>query len=95
MRSRVDDYIGNTSELMPWSLVRMALASVAQIAVIPMQDALALGGGHRLNKPGTIEGNWRWRFSWNQVPEGTAERLRHLASVYGRGASEISKYGVL
>lgn len=44
----------------------MALASVARLAMLPMQDVLALGGADRMNQPGIAEGNWRWRFGWNK-----------------------------
>lgn len=83
-RRLVNDYVGSTEEAMPWPMVRLALASVARTAVIPMQDVLGLGGGHRMNTPGTTEENWLWRFQWAQLPEGAAERLRHLTQLYGR-----------
>ncbi|RMG29060.1 MAG: 4-alpha-glucanotransferase [Gammaproteobacteria bacterium] len=73
-----------SGEPMPWRLVRMALASVARLAVIPMQDVLALGSEARMNTPGRRGGNWRWQFSWEQVEEGLAERLRELNRLYGR-----------
>ncbi len=79
------DYLGNPAESMPWPLIRTAYASVSKLAVIPLQDALALGSDHRMNTPGTTGGkNWRWRFSWEMVPEGLSDKLRHLAHLYGR-----------
>ncbi len=80
----VDDYLGVPGEPMPWPLIRAALASVAHLAVIPMQDILMLGGEARMNTPGTIKGNWRWRFSWDQVTPDLSERLRHLNRLYNR-----------
>jgi len=71
---------------MPWPLIRLALASVSRLAVVPMQDVLGLGSEHRMNVPGTREGNWRWRFDWTMVPEDTAGRLRHLVALFGRCA---------
>lgn len=71
-------------EPMPWPLIRCALASVANLAIIPMQDLLALDGSARMNRPGTTEGNWAWRFDWSQVDPGLADRLRHLVELYGR-----------
>lgn len=62
---------------MPWPLIVTALQSVAQRAIIPMQDWLALDGSHRMNTPGTIEGNWHWQFQWEQVPEDLAARIRY------------------
>ncbi len=83
-RHRVNEYLGFPSEAMPWPLVRSAMASVACIAIVPMQDLLELGDGHRMNTPGTTEGNWQWRFKWNQLPPDLAGRLRHMLSVYNR-----------
>ncbi len=83
-RRRVQDYLGHPAEAMPWPLIRAALASVCRLAVIPFQDALALGSEARMNTPGTTEGNWRWRFRWEQVPPELAGRLRYLNGLYGR-----------
>jgi 4-alpha-glucanotransferase len=83
-RGRVDDYLGYPREDMPWPLLRAALASVAQLAVLPMQDLLGLDSAHRMNRPGTSTGNWRWQFDWPQLPPELAPRLRHLLNIYGR-----------
>ena len=84
MRAHVNDYLGGTEESMPWSLVRSALASIACLAVVPMQDILELGKGQRMNTPGTQQENWRWRFQWEQLPEEACRRLQHLTELYGR-----------
>jgi 4-alpha-glucanotransferase len=83
-RNYVDDYLHSAGEPMPWSLMRAAMASVATLAMIPMQDVLALGSEHRMNTPGKPNGNWRWRFNWDQIDGGLASRLRHLCALYGR-----------
>ncbi len=80
----VNEYLGQPGEEMPWSLIRAAYRSVAQVAIVPMQDVLALDGEHRMNVPGTADGNWRWRFEWSQVEAGLAARLKDLALRYGR-----------
>jgi len=67
----------------PWALIRAACASVAQIAVQPMQDVLGLGSAHRMNTPGAT-GCWTWRFDWSQVGPEPARRLERLAALYGR-----------
>jgi 4-alpha-glucanotransferase len=72
---------------MPWPLVESAFASVAQLAIVPMQDVLALDGNHRMNTPGVEKGNWRWRFDWSQMPPGANDKLRHLCHFYGRVSS--------
>lgn len=50
-------------------LIIMALESEAELAIIPMQDLLALDGSHRMNIPGTATGNWHWRFNWSQLKQ--------------------------
>jgi 4-alpha-glucanotransferase len=57
---------------------------VARLAVVPMQDVLELGGADRMNQPGVAEGNWRWRFTWDQVGSQVAGHYRHLLELYGR-----------
>jgi 4-alpha-glucanotransferase len=83
-RQYVNEYLGNVDEKMPWPMIRCALASVARMAIIPMQDILMLGGEHRMNTPGTTSGNWKWRFEWQQMPVDTSEHLRHYTQLYGR-----------
>lgn len=91
-RQRVQDYLGlshqesheDGCENMPWPLVRAAFASVAQLAIVPMQDLLELDSAHRMNIPGTGSGNWCWQFEWAQVPEDLSARMRHWLSLYGR-----------
>jgi 4-alpha-glucanotransferase len=85
-RAHVDDYLGHCDEPMPWPLIRCALGSRANLAVVPMQDLLVLDGEHRMNMPGTAEGNWRWRFRWEQVDDELPARLTHLVGLYGRAA---------
>ena len=87
VRQHVDEYVPTAGEAMPWPLIREALASVAVLAIVPMQDVLNLGSEHRMNRPGTAEGNWSWRFEWSQLGEGTAERLKQLSVLYGRVVS--------
>jgi 4-alpha-glucanotransferase len=83
-RELVNRYLGDSGEAMPWLLVRAALASVARLAVIPMQDVLGLDGAHRMNVPGVTEGNWRWRFSWDQLWHEHRARLSSWVRLYGR-----------
>jgi 4-alpha-glucanotransferase len=84
-RQRVADYLGCAPPDVVAALVRTVLASVAQIAVVPMQDLLGLGSESRMNTPGTTAGNWRWRFAWADVPAGLAARCRRWNSLYDRG----------
>ncbi|TDY02511.1 4-alpha-glucanotransferase [Thiohalophilus thiocyanatoxydans] len=84
-RRYVREYLGlNADTTMPWPLIRSALASVSCLAVIPMQDFLELGSENRMNTPGTLEGNWQWRFDWEQLPADLTAKLHHLLHLYGR-----------
>ena len=83
-KHHVDSYLGYSTEPMPWPLIRSALASVSQLSVIPMQDVLSLDGNHRMNVPGTTEGNWQWEFSWNQVGDDLADKLNTMLQMYSR-----------
>lgn len=65
-------------DVMPWPLIEMAMESVANTVILPMQDVLALGSRHRMNRPGTMSGNWLWRFAWADVPESLSEHLAAL-----------------
>jgi len=84
-RRRVLDYLGASAEAMPWPLIDAALASIARLAVIPLQDLLAFGSERRMNTPGTTGGdNWRFRFAWDEVPAGLAAQLRARNTAHGR-----------
>ncbi|HWP00407.1 MAG TPA: 4-alpha-glucanotransferase [Methylococcus sp.] len=78
------DYLGQSGLPMPAALVQSALASVARLAVLPMQDVLGLGRGHRMNTPGTVGDNWKWRFAWWQLRDEHVARLAHQIRMYGR-----------
>ena len=56
----------------PEFLIDAAYASNAALAIVPMQDFLARDSGARMNTPGTVVGNWRWRFAWSDVPASLA-----------------------
>lgn len=63
---------------MPWLLIVAACQSVAERVVVPMQDILVLDEEHRMNIPGTCEGNWRWAFDWSQVNEELPEVMHKI-----------------
>ena len=77
-------YLGADGREMNWTLIRAALASVADTVIIPMQDVLGLGSEARMNLPGRASGNWRFRFSWDQITPEIVERLRTMVEVYER-----------
>jgi 4-alpha-glucanotransferase len=75
-------YLECDDATLPWAMVRAVQASVARLALVPMQDVLALGSEHRMNTPGQMD-CWTWRFSWDQVGNA-GERMARYARVYGR-----------
>lgn len=84
IQAQVRHYFGVDGHDFVWDFVRAALASVAETAIIPMQDALALGADARMNTPATCEGNWSWRLVSDGMRGDVADRLRFLNGLYGR-----------
>ena len=81
----VDLYLGTSGgAAAPAALLRLALGSVARLAVVPVQDLLGLGSAARLNTPGTVSGNWSWRLPPAALTPELARRCAELNSVYGR-----------
>ena len=66
-----------------WTMIRAAIASVANTVIFPLQDVLGLDGAHRMNTPGLM-GAWEWRFSWAGIDDQPALRLKSLTRTYGR-----------
>jgi 4-alpha-glucanotransferase len=82
------DYLNCGSEDVVWAMIRAAYASVARMALIPLQDALDLGSEARMNYPSRPDGNWQWRYAEGDLTLSHAQRLRKLSELYGRlGAS--------
>jgi 4-alpha-glucanotransferase len=67
-----------------WHLIRTAWASVADFAIVPMQDVLTLGSEARMNVPGTPSGNWTWRMTDEQLTSPALGRLAELTELYYR-----------
>lgn len=83
-KAQVYRTLGNPASVMPDVLNQAALASVARLAILPMQDVLGLGKGHRMNTPGTTEGNWTWRFSFDQLNDQKTAQLASWVRLHGR-----------
>jgi 4-alpha-glucanotransferase len=83
-REAVLRYLGRKDCDIVWELLRLALASVAEMAIAPLQDVLGLGSEARLNFPGQPTNNWRWRYREEQLTPETGKRLRDLCATYGR-----------
>lgn len=67
-----------------WSLIEAVFASEAALAVVPVQDVLALGSAARMNDPGSTTGNWGWRLEPGSLDVALARRLRTLAAHHRR-----------
>ena len=67
-----------------WEFIRAALSSVADTAIIPVQDYLGLGSEARVNMPSTLGNNWKWRLRDGQLDDSLAERIREITKLYGR-----------
>lgn len=83
-RDHVRRYFGVDGHDAAWTLIRAALASVCDRAVLPLQDILGLAGDGRMNVPASGAGNWSWRFTEGQFTPQHATRLRSLLTLYDR-----------
>ena len=84
-RDRTLRYVGGLSgDGIHWSMMRLALSSIANQAIVPLQDVLGLGSFARMNSPGKADGNWAWRYRAEMLTGELRERLRELIRLYGR-----------
>jgi 4-alpha-glucanotransferase len=84
-QARVVDYLGCLCpDGIHWSLIRLALGSVANQAIFPFQDLLGLGNDARMNTPSVPDGNWGWRYRAEAVNSEVGEHLKYLTYLYGR-----------
>jgi len=85
-KRRLWRYLGRraAAQEVSWELIRLAMSSGADMAVIPMQDLLNLGEDARMNRPGESKGNYQWRLQPYQI-EQLDGRLKDMAEAYGRG----------
>lgn len=67
-----------------WDFIKVALASVSNLAIIPMQDYLGLGSKCRMNIPSTLGGNWTWRVLEHEITDSLLEKIKKLTDMYGR-----------
>lgn len=83
-RQAMHDYLGCVAADGAGNLIRTALMSVADTAILPLQDLLKLGSTARMNIPGTPFGNWEWRFSWEMMPPDLARTVHGQLQRYDR-----------
>jgi 4-alpha-glucanotransferase len=85
-QDHVRRYVARDGHDVVWDLIRLALASVADTAVIPMQDLMQLGNDARMNFPGRESGNWQWRYTPEKITRLIVHRLSEMTELYGRAA---------
>jgi 4-alpha-glucanotransferase len=78
------EYLQSDGAEIHWDFIRTVLGSVANTAVVPMQDLLGLGNEARMNLPGSTAGNWYWRCRAIDFSDEIAERLGRLTELFGR-----------
>ncbi len=83
-RERVQVYLKCSGQDISWDLIHAASASVARLAIYPMQDVLCLASEARMNVPGVAGGQWNWRFEWHQLQDWQTRRLRDISTAHGR-----------
>ncbi len=85
-KRRLFQYLGREVPVkeLHWELIRLAMMSVANLTIMPVQDILGLGGGARMNLPATSDGNWRWRLLPEQLTSSHARKLLGMTEIYRR-----------
>jgi 4-alpha-glucanotransferase len=89
-REKADTYLnlkGCSRQEIVWAFIRLTLGSVADTAIIPMQDYLCLGAEARMNQPSTLGKNWKWRMRSDAFSDALADKIRKMTEVYGRKRS--------
>lgn len=85
MRQYILDYIDSTNfSDFHWQLIKLAYSSVANLVIIPAQDVLGYGEEFRMNRPGTVENNWKWKLKHKSLTDELMMKLKHTADMYGR-----------
>ena len=77
-------YLSSDRSQIHWDLIGLALRSHANTAIYPLQDVLGLGSTARMNIPGREQGNWSWRFRWEQLSPDIEQHLHRMAWEAGR-----------
>lgn len=83
-KKTVRRYVPDADRNVAWELTRQAWASVADLAIVPLQDVLNLDAKARMNTPGRPTGNWGWRATEKMIGDRRIEALGELTEAYGR-----------
>jgi len=82
-------YLKTDGREIHWDLIHAASQSVARYAIWPLQDVLGAGSDERMNRPGSAEGNWGWRFGFDRIEPWHTRRLREISAVHGRNGATL------
>jgi 4-alpha-glucanotransferase len=88
-RAFVLKYLGTDGREIHWDFIRLSLASVADTAIIPLQDVLGRGNDARMNVPSREAGNWGWRFRAEDLTPAIRARLAEMTEIYGRNRARL------
>jgi 4-alpha-glucanotransferase len=84
-RQQVRDHVGPLDdEAVHWAMLRLAMSSVADTVVVPLQDLLGLGSEARMNVPGRADGNWSWRYDESMIHDTLRTQLAGMTATFGR-----------
>ncbi len=83
-KQHVLDYLNCSENDVCWTLIRAVWSSVANIAIVPLQDLLELGEEGRMNTPGATANNWLWRFREDSLTNKLAEKMKKITTIYDR-----------
>lgn len=88
-RQFVLKYLGTDGHEINWDFIRLAFSSVADTAIVPLQDVLGIGAAGRMNVPARESGNWGWRYRAEMLTRELSRRLAEMADVYGRDRERL------
>jgi 4-alpha-glucanotransferase len=85
-RQRIKEYLGKniSEEDIHWDFIHLAMMSVANTVIFPVQDILGLDSQHRMNRPATLNGNWKWRLRSGEISDTLIQRLKSLTTLFNR-----------
>jgi 4-alpha-glucanotransferase len=85
-KRRIFEYLGRevSTEGIHWEFIRLAMMSVANTVIFPLQDILGLDSAQRMNRPATLDGNWKWRVLPDQISPEIKEKFKRMTYLFRR-----------
>lgn len=91
-KENTDNYFGTQRKEMNWVMINWIMKAKPKWAIVPLQDIMGLGEEARMNWPGRAEGNWHWRFTWEELEQSCLDRYRGLIEETGRTNKKIDQH---